>query len=144
MGRLKSISGHETDPVFALRILGVGDGIVHLHRDPESLKLAHDVDHLPVADIGNVLLEREAKNRHACLAAVPAVALHDHSDALAGYSSPHRIVHSPAGENDLWMVSRPLCSMCQVVRIDADAVTADQAGREAEEIPWLRRAPLEY
>jgi hypothetical protein len=55
MGRLKSISGHETDPVFALRILGVGDGIVHLHRDPESLKLAHDVDHLAVADIGNVL-----------------------------------------------------------------------------------------
>src|SRR5262249_32915655 len=110
---LKSISGHETDPVFALRILGVGDGIVRLHRNPESLKLAHDVDHLAVADIGNVLLERQAENRHACLTAALAVALHDHSDALASNSSSHRIVHSPAGENDLRMVSRPFCSMCQ-------------------------------
>src|SRR5262245_57906911 len=101
MGRLKGISGRELDSVFALHILGVGDGMLHLDRDRKSLKPAHDVDYLAVADIGYVLREREAKHRHAWLAAAPAVVLHDHSGAPAGNSSSPRIVQSPTGENDL-------------------------------------------
>ncbi len=48
---------------------------------------------------------------------------------------PHAVVDAATCENDLGLVAELLCLHRQVVGIDADAVTADEARRELEEVP---------
>ena len=55
-------------------------------------------------------------------------------DALA-----HAVVDAPAGEDHLRMIAGLLGAERQVIRIDADAVAADQARLERQEIPFGRR-----
>ena len=54
---------------------------------------------------------------------------------LRGNISAHVIVQPPAGKNDFWMIAYRLCLVGKIVRIDADAVAADQARPEGQKIP---------
>ena len=47
----------------------------------------------------------------------------------------HVVVDAPSGEDHLRMVANLLGLVGEVVGVDADAVPADQAGAEGEEIP---------
>ena len=55
-----------------------------------------------------------------------------HSRATAGPS----VIDAPAGENDLGMIARFFGAISQVIRIDADTVTADQPRLKWHEIPF--------
>src|SRR5690606_4344211 len=48
----------------------------------------------------------------------------------------HAVVDATAGKDDFRVVANGLCLVRQVVRIDADAVAADQAGTERQEVPF--------
>ncbi len=56
-------------------------------------------------------------------------------DTLAANVRTDTVVHAAAGKHDLRVVAELLGLMGQIVRVDADAVAAHQARREAEEIP---------
>ena len=49
--------------------------------------------------------------------------------------SAHVVVDAPAGQDDLRVIADRLRLVGQVVRIDADAVAADQARPERQEVP---------
>src|SRR5262245_19806385 len=105
LARLKSMPRQEFNSVFALRFPGICNRIVRLDRNSKPLKFTDDVHDLTVAYVWNVLLESKAENRHpAVVATAPAIGIH-HSHTLASNSSAHGIIHSSAGENNLWMIS---------------------------------------
>jgi hypothetical protein len=47
----------------------------------------------------------------------------------------HAVVDAAAGQDDLGVVADFLRLVGEVVRVDADAVAADQAGAEGQEVP---------
>jgi hypothetical protein len=101
-------------------------GIVHVALDAELLELADHVDHLRVADVLAVLLEREAEDVH--LGAEDVAALVDHLlDGLARHVRAHAVVDAAPGEDHLGVVAGELGLVREVVGIDADAVAADEA-----------------
>ena len=53
----------------------------------------------------------------------------------------HAVVDPPAGQDHLGMVAQALGLGGEVVGVDADAVAADQARRERQEVPLGRRRP---
>ena len=55
----------------------------------------------------------------------------------------HAVVDAPARENHLRVIAQHLCLVRQVVRVDADAVAADQAGPKRQEVP-LRARRLQH
>jgi hypothetical protein len=86
------------------------------------------------ADLGAVFLEGDPEHEDAgTLHPVPLVdhELHD----PAGDEDPHVVVDAPPGEYHLGMVADLLRLVSEVVRIDADAVGADETGPERQEVP---------
>ena len=56
-------------------------------------------------------------------------------DRLLGDELAHAVVDAPAGQDHLRVVAEHLRLVRQVVRVDADAVAADQARAERQEVP---------
>ena len=111
--------------------------------DAELTQLGQDVGHLAVAQVVAVFLERQPED-------ADARALHRECPALISiFTSALRhvgadvVVDAAAGEDDLGLVAELLRLHRQVVRVDADAVAADQAGAELEEVP-LRAGRLQH
>ena len=65
--------------------------------------------------------------------------LHQHAHAFARDAAPDAVIDVAAGENDLRRVAGLLGAMGEVIRIDADAVAADQPRIERQEIPFGAR-----
>ena len=87
------------------------------------------VDHLGIADVGHVRLEGEPE--HQDRACAGAAALVDRvGDPLA-----HAVIGRPPGEDHARQIAEALRAVAEIIRIDADAVAADQARAEGEEIP---------
>ena len=63
------------------------------------------------------------------------VALDHQLDDVVGDMLAHGVVDAAAGQQDVGVIPRRLCLLDQVIRIDADAVAADQAGSERQEVP---------
>ena len=59
--------------------------------------------------------------------------------AFAPYASAHAVIDPASSENDFRMIAGFFGAKCQVIRINADAVPADQARLEIQEIPFGRR-----
>ena len=125
---------HEVEAVLVMRLRRARDGIVDERLDTELRELPDDVGHLAVANVGHVLLERDAEHADAGASHRDVgmdEQLHEPlSDVLA-----HVVVDATAGEDDLGLVAELLRLCRQVVGIDADAVTAHEAGPELEEVP---------
>ena len=136
------IEGDGLHAVLADRLRGLDHGVVDHRLDAELPELADDVRDLAVADVAAVLLEGQAED-------ADARALHRHVrvdeqlDELLGDERPHVVVDAPAGQDDLGLVAELLRLRRQVVWVDADAVAADQARREPEEVP-LRAGGREH
>ena len=113
-----------------------GERIVHLHRDAEGLQLATMSTTLELRMSGTFSLKVRpstvTRSRPNAVAQQPAHAFL--RDALA-----HAVVDAAAGEDHLGVIAGLLGAMRQVVRIDADAVAADQARRERQEVPFGAR-----
>ena len=117
------------------RLVGVGHGIVHVHVGAVGLQLADHVDHRELRRSGQSSLKVRPSTMHARALDLPAGANHQ-LDGLLGDELAHAVVDAPAGEDDLRVVAEHLGLVGQVVRVDADAVAADQAGPERQEVPF--------
>jgi hypothetical protein len=94
----------QVDVVFVLRFAGVAQRIVHEHLSTERLKLADDIGHAAVAEVGHVFLEREPK--HADARALYRQGLSDEEfDGFLGNKSSHAVVDAAASENDVGIVA---------------------------------------
>ena len=122
------------DAVFVLRLGGVNPGVVNVGGDVVFPQFLEDVDHPGVAQVRAVFLEGEAHDQHAGAVDVDAAPGH-RLDQLRDDVGAHAVVEAAAGEDDLGVVADRLRLVREVVRIDTDAVAADQAGPERQEIP---------
>src|SRR6266540_1602227 len=64
-------------------------------------------------------------------------------DRLLRDELAHAVVDAASGKNDLWDVADLFGLVREVIRIDADAVSADQAWTKLEEVP-LRACSFEH
>ena len=134
VGRAQRVARDEADAVLHRRRILVGARVVHLDVEAVILELANDVDDARIAHIGDILLEGEPQDRHhraACADAAPDQGLH----GLPGNVRTHCVVDAPARKDDFRLVADHRRLVRQVVGVDADAVSADEAGREGQEVP---------
>ena len=101
---------------------------------PPGPKPAHDVDHLRVAQVGHVLLEGQAEHEHL-LGPAAGASGRDFIGDPGGDVGPHVVIDAPSGQDDLRVVAVRPRDMGEVERIDPDAVAADGAGLEIQEVP---------
>src|SRR5262245_2727793 len=100
----------------------------------EALELVDDVDHFRVPEIRNVFLERQPQNGDlGALDGMPASNQLLHR--LLGDELAHVVVDAAAGKNHLGMVAEHFRLVREVIRVDTDAVTADQSWTERQKIP---------
>ena len=132
----KEFERRQFNSVLVVGLLGRGDRVGDLHGDTDALKLAQNIDHLRIADVGNVLLKRHSEDRHG---GIGAATLQQSAHAFPSDALSHAVIDAASGENDLRMIAGLLGPECEIIRIDADAVTADQPRLEVQEIPFGRR-----
>ena len=104
-----------------------GDGGI----DAILLELVNDVDDLRVACIRAVLLECKSKNCNLCILH-RLVCLDEILHTALRNILAHIVIYSSAGEDDLAMISKHLRLVCQVIRVYADAVSADKSWPEVQ------------
>src|SRR5699024_71245 len=121
--------------VFALCFGRVGQGIVDVYYLVVLFQLRDDVDDASVSQIGAVFLEGQAQDQNFCAGAVAAFCSHQF-DHFAGNELAHAVVGAPTREDHLRVEVDLLGLVGQVVGVDADAVSADQAGLEGQEVPF--------
>jgi hypothetical protein len=132
VGGLELVHRRELDAVFVARLVGKRHRIVHLHRDAARRKLPDDVGDLRVARVRHVLLERHAEHRRRRRGGAAA---EQRADAFQRHALADAVVDAAAGEDHLGVVAGLLGAVREIIRIDADAVAADQARHERQEIP---------
>ena len=113
---------------------GVSQRIVYQHIDAVFLQFADHVDNPGVPQVRHVFLEREAKDAHTGRIDQPPLP-DQQFDAGFRHMLAHAVVDAPPGQNDLRMAAEFLGLEGQVVRIDADAVPADQPRTKRQEVP---------
>jgi hypothetical protein len=103
----------------AIACAASGDAVAHAAETAEPLNIEMD----------------DLACHPAVFATAPAIGIH-HSHTLASNSSAHGIIHSSAGENNLWMISSSLCPVSQVIGINPNAVATHKAWGKVEKIPF--------
>jgi len=107
---------------------------VYRHVAAEGLQFLDQIGDLGVAQVGAVFLEGEAEDDD--FGAFHRTAVVDHAfHGLLRDVGGHAVVDLAAGEDDLRVVTEHLGFMGEVIGVDADAVAADQAGTERQEVP---------
>src|SRR5579883_1609914 len=94
----------------------------------EVPKFTNDVDDFRIPEIWHVLFERQPQYENSRF-------LRDLFIDTAGDERPHRIIDAPTGKNDLRFVTDRDCAISEIEWVHADAMTTDEARREAQEIP---------
>src|SRR5262249_28330752 len=123
----------QADAIFLLDEPRISKGIGNLHRNPEGLQFANNVDDAGVADVRHILLERDAEYRHDPSAAFAA---QQAADAFARHAATHPVVDATTGKNHLGMIAGFFSAVGQIVGIDTDTMTADETRLERQEIPF--------
>ncbi len=131
-----------SNAVFVLRFFDRDPGVVHIDVAVVVFQFGNDIDDAGVAQVWAVFLEGEAHDQH--FGAFDLDALFGHGlDQLGNDVGAHAVVKAPAGQDDFRVVADGLGFVGEVVRVNANAVAADQAGAKGEEIP-LATGRLEY
>src|SRR6266702_4874363 len=120
------------------RVLRISERVMHLNADSKILKFPNDFDHFGIAKIRTILFEREAQHCHGAIENSVSRAHHFFHGLLSDESS-HAVVDAAASEYHLRDVSGLLWLVRQVIRIDTDAVSADESWTEFQEIPFRAR-----
>ena len=106
--------------------LGVGVRIGNHRFDAEFPQFHDDIRHAAVAQVGDVFLEGNAEDPDSRALDRPFRS-DQQLDQPPRDIAAHAVVDAPSGEDDLRIISDCLGPRGQVVRIDADAVAADEA-----------------
>nr|ART37286.1 D639 [uncultured bacterium] len=107
---------------------------MHVDRHAEIFELAHHIHDAGVAHVGAVFLERDAQHQRPRTGHRQPAADQQTCHAL-GHVATHAVVDAPASQDHFRVVADFLRLVREVIRIDADAVTADQARSKRQEIP---------
>src|ERR1700760_2916137 len=105
----------------------IGERIGDLHMDAEPPQFPYDVDDPRIADIRHVLLEGDSEDGHRT--ALPPAA-QQAANAFARDAPAHLVIDPASGKDDLGMVARLLGAIGEIIRVDADAVSAHETGLE--------------
>ncbi len=124
----------DTDAVLPLDDLRDGPGVIDGDVEVVLLERTVDVDDLGVAHVGAILLEGESQDQDVGVEDLDALLEHQ-LDGLRGDIFAHAVVDAAAGEDDLGVVAVALGALGEVVGVHADAVAADEARAEGEEVP---------
>src|SRR5262245_4019798 len=134
MGARQCVPWLELETVLMTRFRRVGHRIVNVDVDAVGFQLLNHVDHPRIPDIGTIFLEGESQ--HVDAGALDLRSAADHVlDGLLGDELAHAVVDAPPGQNHLRVIAEHVGLVGQVVRVDADAVSTDQARPERQEIP---------
>ena len=105
----------------------IGPRVADINFAAEFFQPVHHIHRMTVADIGAVFLECDPQLQYLC-SVDPAVFLDHQLDDFSGDIVAHAVVDAASGEDHLGQIAQGLSFVGQVVGIDADAMTADQAG----------------
>jgi len=125
----------EVEAVFFMGFLRVGPGVVNVDPGAETAKFGHHVYDAGIAQIRTVFLEGETQHQDGSVHHIKTATEHEFDD-LAGNVGAHAVVDATAGEDHFRVASDFLGLVSEVVGVDADAVAADEAGPEREEVPF--------
>lgn len=125
---------NQAQSILVLGILVADPRVIDVDRNIIVAQLLQDVDDAGVTQVKAVFLEREPHHQDSCAADVNAAAQHG-LDQLRDDIGAHAVVEALTGQNDLRMVANRFGLVRQIVRIYADAVTADEARTKQQEIP---------
>ena len=128
----------EINAVQPLRLRRVRRRVRDQRLDAVFAQFPHDVVHLAVTGVRAVLLEREAEDRHLRVLHI-LLRLDEALHAVLRDILAHVVVDAAAGQDDLAVVAQHLRLVRQVVRVDADAVAADEPRPEVQEVPFRSR-----
>ena len=120
--------------VFVQTFLRIGQWVMNNRRDAKSAQLMIDVGGAAVAQIGHILFERHAQDGHPRIFN-RLVGGDQHLDQLLGDESTHATINAPTRQNDLRVIAQFFGLGGQVIRVDTDAVTADQARLVRQKVP---------
>src|SRR5579871_5086572 len=128
IGWSQCIQGCQVKVILLEKQVVVCCRIVQLNRDPEILKLTHDIDNPRIANVGYVLLECDPEHSDKGLT-VPRASHNIPRDSVR-HIDAHSVIHSAPGMNDMRMIADFLRFVGDVERIDADAMSANQTRTE--------------
>ena len=118
----------ELDAMVAFDLLGRRDRVGGLDLVAQPLQPLDHIEAAAVPEVRHILLEGQPEDQRPARLA-PAVV------ERVGDPRAHPVVGLPAGEDHLRVVPDPLRQVAEVIRIDADAVAADQPRLEGQEVP---------
>ena len=93
-----------------------------------------DVNHTGVAHIRAILLEGKAHDKDIGVQNLDALLEHV-LDGLVNHVCTHTIVHTTTGKDNLRIIAHTHSALCQIVRINRNAVTAYQTRIHLDEVP---------
>ena len=124
----------EVDSVKALRFFRVRFRIRNQRLYPVLVQFPYYVDHFRVSCVRTVFLECKSEYGDLCL--LDRSARGDEVlDAVLRHVLAHVVIDTSAGKDYLAVVSEHLGFICQIIRVDSDAVPAYKARIELEEVP---------
>ena len=122
-------------PILLLSFCRVYPRIIHIHINAIAFKLSDNINHTRIPQIRAILLERQPHNQ--CPRAFYRYVARDHfADCAADDIAAHTVVNAAPGEDNFGVVADRLSFLRQIVGVNADAVTADEAGPERKEVPF--------
>ena len=123
------------EPVFVLGLRPIDPGVINIDADAVLPQGVDDVHYLGVAQVGAVFLKGQAQDQDAAVTDADAALEHELDHGLR-HMGAHAVVDAPAGEDDLGVMADGDGLVGEVVGVDADAVAADQARAEGQEVPF--------
>ena len=133
-----TVKRSKLESVFLFCTCLVRNGVADDRLDSVLGKLVYNVDDPCVSCIGAVFLKGEAQNGDLGIF-YRASAFRKKLDERLHNVLTHVIVDASARKNDLTVIADLLGLIRQIVRVNADAVTADKTGGKLEEIPLCSR-----
>src|SRR5687767_1133690 len=115
------------DAVLVVSLSSVNPWIVDVYLCTVLLQLANDVSNFRIAQVRAVFLEGEPHDEDSRPLHVDTLANHQLGDTL-GNVDRHVVVDATTRQDHLRVVTDLLRLVRQIVRVDTDAMTADEAG----------------
>ena len=119
----------QIDTIFVASLALIGHRIVDRYGVTQLAECGGKIGHLAVAQVRYVFLESQPQHqRRAALAAARGV-------QFAGDPFGHRIVDSASGGYHVGLDPQLAGAVREIIGVDTDAVSADEAGGKREEVP---------
>src|ERR1700683_4157308 len=135
------------------RLRGIDPWIIDVDSSAVGLQFMNDIHHFRIADIRAIFLECQTQHQHTRTTDMNAFVGHEPHEFGCNVRS-HVVIEAPTSQNHLGVVTDFSRLVRQIVRVDTNAMTADQAWSKRQKIPFracglqhlfrVYAEPLEY